>query len=175
MDRTAITPAERDIAHALALEEDAARRVSPPDPRRAAREQYAADVADLFAFVAGHPDIPMPHVRDRSVGIYFFGETDERAGIAAAIRAFRRCKWDKRTWEREGDAYFEMTGTWEGWHVKLSAHRDAVCKRVVAGTEDREVEEIVTPAVTRKVVKPVEIIEWVCEPVTAPAGTDVAA
>jgi hypothetical protein len=134
----------------------------------AKRKKYAGDIGELFAHLAEHPGTPMPYqVVRREVEFNFFG-ANPQADIAAVTKTFRCGTWEKRTYGIE-TAYFEMTGEWRGWKIHVSAYRDAVCKRVVTGTEDREVEEIVTPAVTRMVTKPVEIVAWECEPATKSA------
>ena len=49
--------------------------------------------------------------------------------------------------------------------LAIAFSRSAVCRRVEVGTEEIEDEEIVTPAVTRKVTKVVPKFETQCDPV----------
>jgi hypothetical protein len=141
----------------------------------AKREDYAATLAALLGQLTAHPDVPMPYsISGAEVHIFATGVRSPREVLSAVRRAFP-CRWDKRVWDGEKKAFFEMAGEWDGWLIIVTAYRDAVCKRVVTGTEMRPVEKVITPAVTETADEPVEIVEWVCEPVTAPAGTDVAA
>ena len=135
-----------------------------------ARATYLARLQRLTEKLAATPDTPLPRsISGDDVDFWFTSGPDPRADLAACARSFRLGSWQKRTWEGSNRAYFEMAGEWDGWRICLNAYRDAVCTKVVTGTEVREVDEEVTPAVTRKVTKEVETFEWVCEPVTAPA------
>src|SRR5262249_33664743 len=95
--------------------------------------------------------------------IQFLYGDDQRQRMADAARAIP-CRWEKDG----GSTYFYLTGHLHGLKLALMAYRDEVCTRVVTGTELQEVEEEVQPAVTRTVVKPVEIVEWQCSPLLAP-------
>lgn len=131
------------------------------------RQRYTALLRDVAAFMDEHEEFPEPYVHPGGELHFCFSG---RETLAAVRRALGGEEWVKDAREGGGGGYFELRGKWRGVTVRLSAARDAVCTRVVTGTEDCEVEEIVTPAVTRKVTKPVDIVEWVCEPVTAPAA-----
>jgi hypothetical protein len=135
---------------------------------------YADRLRRLAAWLEDHQEVPLPASISGTTVCFNFWRDTSRADLAAAARAFGLAGWQKRTWSGSENSYFEMARDWAGWRIELTAYRDAVCTRVVTGTEERPVEEIVTPAVTRTVVKPVETIEWVCEPVMAPAGTEMA-
>jgi hypothetical protein len=137
-----------------------------PDEQRRRRNLYADRLRVLTDFLRQHPEIPAPARITESAAEFVFLSSDAKALLAATARAFRPCTWAKRTYGTS-TAYFEMSGAWNGWQIDLATYRDAVCRRVVTGTEDREVDEEVRPADTRKVVKPVDIVEWVCEPVMA--------
>jgi hypothetical protein len=115
-----------------------------------------------------HPGMPLPAVK---ADFCFMGAGNPRADLAAAARALP-CTWRKHVWDgQSGNSYFELEGSLGGVEVELRAYRDAVCTRVVKGTEDRETEEVVRPAETRKVVKPVEVVEWDCGPLLAPEAS----
>jgi hypothetical protein len=100
----------------------------------------------------------------------FHSSASAREDLAAAARAMP-CAWTKDAWETGdgGRAYFDLAGQLGELKIKLGAYRDAVCTRVVTGTEEREVEEVVTPAETRKVTQTVEVVEWQCGSLLAPA------
>jgi uncharacterized protein YbjT (DUF2867 family) len=128
------------------------------------RAAYIAGLRQLADALEAHPGIPLPVTE---MTIHFMRVDDPRTALAEAARAFP-CAWRKRAWTGEsGQSYFDLNGRLAGLSLKLSAYRDAVCTRVVTGTEDREVEEVVTPALTRKVTKPVEVVEWECSPILA--------
>jgi hypothetical protein len=90
--------------------------------------------------------------------------------MAAARRAFGSASWTKNV--SDSGNWFNLAGQLGGLHVELYAPRDAVCTRVVTGIEKREVEVEVTPAVTEKVVKTVEVAEWECRAILAPADDE---
>lgn len=132
------------------------------DPERAA---YTAGLRQLADALDAHPEIPLPYDgHDGPITIQFLFGADPRAEMAAAVRALP-CAWRK---DARDDQYFDLNGNLAGLKLHLVAFRDEVCTRRVTGTEEREVEEIVTPAVIRKVTKPVEVVEWTCEPILAP-------
>lgn len=139
------------------------------------RASYIDGLRALADVLEGHPEVPLPHDghADRGLCIMFLSGDDPRAALAAAARAIP-CSWRKDASDAAGDypAYFDMYGSLHGLKLHLTAYREAVCTRVVTGTEDREVEEVVTPAVTRTVTKPVEVVQWVCAPVLAPAAQE---
>jgi hypothetical protein len=134
------------------------------------RERYIDGLRVLASVLETHPKIRIPHQGSGELAamtLGFWGD-DARERLAEAARAFP-CAWRKnvRDSEASGAAYFDLHGQLGSLHVTLTAYRDSVCRRVSTGTKDREVEEVVTPAVTRKVVKPVETFEWECAPVLA--------
>jgi hypothetical protein len=142
-----------------------------PDPKR---QGYIDGLRALATVLATCPEVPLPYDGDLSpMSFYFLGHNDRhRREMAAAARAIP-CAWAKVA--EEGDnpnASMSLHGQLAGLRITLTAYRDVVCTRRVTGTEDREVEEEVTPAVTRKVTKPVEIVEWDCGSLLAPPRLD---
>ncbi len=133
------------------------------------RQRYIDGLRVLASVLEEHPEVDLPYNGDTSpIAFYFLSGADPRAEMAAAARALP-CAWRKRVRDDgDGTGVFKLTGELAGLRVEMTAYRDAVCKRVVVGTEDREVEEVVTPAVTRTVTKPVEIVEWECGSLLAP-------
>lgn len=130
-----------------------------------ARAGYTLGLRKLADILDAHPEIPLPSQGDDDISPIYIGFWlgDAKSRLAEAARVFP-CSWDKDVTDR----HFNLNGRLGGLHVQLTASRDRVCTRVVTGTEDREVEEVVTPAVTRKVVKPVEVVEWQCGSLLAP-------
>jgi hypothetical protein len=139
-----------------------------PDPRAA----YIDGLRILTTALEEHPEIPLPLYGDRPsspLTMMIFGDPgDAREQMAAAARAFP-CQWDKST-SGDGEKWLNLKGQLGGGlHVELTTYREAVCTRRVTGVEEREVEEEVTPAVTRTVVKTVETYEWDCHSILRPA------
>jgi hypothetical protein len=135
------------------------------------RAAYIDGLRQLADSLEQHDELPLPYEGSASVmTFHFLGGDDPRAAMAAAARALP-VAWRKDAMEGEGVSYFELKASLAGLSLKLTAYRDAVCTRVVTGTEDREVEEVVTPALTRKVTKPVEVVTWDCGSLLAPVGT----
>lgn len=148
-----------------------------------ATEERAAHIAGLRQLadaLEAHPEIPLPRTGASGgppVKLHFLGGPDPRGALAAAARLIP-CTWRKEFSEADPDgrwpAYLDLRGQLGGLHLELTAKRDDVCTRVVKGTEEREVEEIVTPAVKRRVTRPVEVVEWTCAPVLADPATERA-
>jgi hypothetical protein len=155
---TVLTPAEED-----------ARNGTDQTPRPLTeRERYIDGLRVLASVLEQNENIPLPiQGHSSTLTMMFFGKDEIiRGAMAAAARAFP-CNWEKRVSGVAGE-YFDLLGTLGALRVELTAPRGAVCKRVVVGTEEREVEEVVTPAVTKKVTRPVEIVEWDCGSLLAP-------
>ena len=133
----------------------------------AGRAGYIAGLRLLADALDAHPELPLPSTN--AITFHFLSDSaDPRAEMAAAARAIP-CTWAKVVLDGEKWSYFELHGKLAGLRVELTAFRDAVCTRVVTGAEERELVEVVTPAVTRKVVKLVEVVEWQCGSLLAPA------
>lgn len=135
------------------------------------RAAYAKGLRQLADVLEASPEaVPLPYEGNSSrITFHFLGGADPRGDMAAAARAIP-CDWRKRTTEHDsGAAYFRLQGELHGLKLELVAFREAVCERVVTGTREIEVEEEVRPAETRKVVKQVETVKWVCHPVLASA------
>lgn len=72
--------------------------------------------------------------------------------------------------EKNGnDDYFGVSRYFGAIELHVFTNRGQVCERVQTGTETVEVEEVITPAVTRTVTVERPVLEWVCaESVLAP-------
>ena len=131
------------------------------------RTRYIDGLRLLATVLEQHPEVPLPFYGEEysPLLVGFFGAPDEaRERMAAAVRALP-CAFTKNP----TDDWLNLNGQLSGLHIRLYAARDAVCTRRVTGTEEREVEEEVTPAVTRTVTKQVEVVEWDCGPVLGSA------
>lgn len=166
MDSTTLAPADEAA-------EAAARAIA------SRRAEYIAGLRLLADALEMHPEAELPAGGTTvPLSITFWGSS-ARERMAAAARALP-CTWTKDY--RDGgegyESYFDLNGMLAGLKIALTAYRDTVCERVVVRTEDREVEEVVTPAETRMVVKSVEIVRWECGSVlkdAAPAEAETTA
>ena len=124
------------------------------------------DVADILAFLPDH--IPHPYVTAGSWGTevswYLAIDTNNEAKqkqLAAEIVRLHRGPWIKQ--ERGESFAFENLNT-PGVKLKVVVAREAVCERVVTGTE-----RFTVPAMEavpeRTEIR--EIVEWRCEPLLA--------
>jgi hypothetical protein len=132
------------------------------------RAGYIAGMRQVLDALEKNPGADLP--RDGStlpLGFSFWGD-DARERMAATARALPCSSWAKST----DDTYFRMSGQILGLDISLTAYRDAVCTRTVTGTEVREVEVEVTPAVTEKVMQEVEVVAWDCHAILAPADDE---
>lgn len=129
------------------------------------RAEYIRGMRALMDTLEAHPEIPLPYDGDvTEIAVYFHMLANSKQLLATAARAIP-CSWEKKTSEAGGCDWLELHGKLHGLKLVLQAFRSDVCERVVTGTEDREVEEVVQPAVTRMVTKPVEVVEWRCSPI----------
>lgn len=112
----------------------------------------------LAAAIEAHEEIPAPHVSSFS-GAYVLLCTWSAEELAAAARAM---PWTLR--KEADEKYFRLHGDLGGLDVQLYAPREKVC--TITGYEDREVVEVITPAVTETVTRSVPV--WECAPVLAP-------
>lgn len=138
------------------------------------REERIAGIRQLADLLEQHPEFPMPyHLESAELSIMFFsGDNDrDREDMARVARLIPgKLTKDVRESGEYGD-YFDLHGRIAGIKIKLTAYRDAVCKRVVTGTRtetktvpDPELLEAV-PTIT--VTETVEDVEWVCGPLLA--------
>ena len=137
------------------------------------RDGFTAGLRAVASFLDDHPEVPLPLLDSHTdhmfttMAIYLVDESTARAELTAIARAMGTANK-----AASGDR-FQVYRDFHGIRVMAQAPRDQVCTRVVTGVEDREVEEVVTPAVVRKVRKPVEVVEWRCEPLLAPVADGV--
>ena len=125
-------------------------------------------VADLLE---AHPDLPLPYVTSSSSGaasvswqlviesIHGFDLAAQKAEATRIIRTLGG-KWDKQ--DGYEDFYFKRSlGL---LNLSITVKREAVCERVVTGTETVT---IPAKAATPQQVVEQEIVEWRCEPLLA--------
>lgn len=130
----------------------------------AARAAYTAGLRQIADALDANPEIELPvHGTRQSLGFNLWG-ADAREQMAAVARIL------PGPWAKEvDDTYMRLWGQIAGVRVCITAFRDSVCTRRVVGTEEREVEVEVTPAVTEKRIEAVEIVEWDCHPILGDA------
>jgi hypothetical protein len=139
------------------------------------RSSFTAGLRAVADFLDEHPEVRLPYLGAYAEGsdlpslpIYLVTGATARDELAAITRAMGTATKAVKQFAVGGDS-FQVWREFEGIVLCAGVDRGEVCTKVVTGTEDREVEEVVTPAVTRKVVKQVEVVEWKCEPLLAPA------
>ena len=125
-------------------------------------------IADLIE--SGDAPIPM------NIHVSFPINRDQDVPQAAAAAKLRRAlgggHWDKQ----ETGSYLYLRGMCAGLPIQLWLDRDAVCERVVIGTE--KITEVI-PAVTEEDLRPeqtitrtVEHVEWICSPLLGADNAD---
>lgn len=110
------------------------------DEKRAAKLQ---GMQELIYFLQGRPDVPLPYFG----ALNAFADDDKNVSdVARAMKPVNK---------NTSNSYFTLTKTFSGG-VGFSVNwtRDAVCERIVVGTE--EVPEFKVEAHTR------DIVEWKC-------------
>lgn len=125
-------------------------------------------------FIAAHPHLPAPYVSSFNRGEvdlnYYLqirnpGDLAEQKDVAAAIVRAVGGDWDKEPW---GDQ-FRFTATRGPLKFDVQVKREAVCERIVVGTET-----VTLPATEAQVidaqperVEQREVVEWRCLPLLA--------
>lgn len=144
------------------------------------RDGFTAGLRAIACFLDDHPDVPLPYLGRGAEGsslpgmpIFLVDQSTARAELAAVTRAMGTATKAPVTYHN-GDERFQVWREFAGIVLYAQADRAEVCTRVVTGTEDREVEEEVKPAVTRKVTKKVEIVRWECSPILATPAAGLA-
>jgi hypothetical protein len=137
------------------------------------RSEFTAGLRQVAGFLDDHPEVPLPYLGggtdSKLPTLMIFPLEDQRAVMGAVARAMGHATKAPKTYS-DGTELFQVWRDFAGITLCAQADRNAVCTRVVTGTEEREVEEVVTPAVKRKVVKQVDVVEWKCQPLLADAA-----
>lgn len=137
-----------------------------------AREEYVAGLRMLADLLEQHDDLPLPYYGvNAEVRLPFYCYTRDQIAQFARLLPGRVDKHVDEEYESYG---FSLRGALAGLHVDVKAHRNAVCERVVVGT-DEVTEQVPDPSVQVplvEVTKTVERVRWECSPLLA--GTDPA-
>lgn len=125
----------------------------------------AGDLLRLATLIEDTQEINASYVKPGKplqVNVWHAPSPGEMAAIARAALA-HGAKVDK---DASGDIY-TLTVSWGALAAQAIAYREAVCERVVTGTETvtRTVPDPTAPLV--KVTETVEHVEWVCRPLLA--------
>lgn len=140
------------------------------------RSAHTHALRTLADWIDQHPELGLPYGVDigkpNPVSISVLDDTEttpER--FAAAVKALGGARV-----KEADDGYMCVRRVFgPGVEVEIWTTRSRVCEAVVVGTEQVQVEEIVTPAVTRNVTEERDIVEWRCAPIlTAPLGIAAA-
>lgn len=135
--------------------------------RRAALTAGMREAAD---WLDAHPELPLPYLgTGMRIPIHISEwDADNLRGydeplaerFAAAVRALGGERSKKADSE-----YMEVSRSFgPGLHIDVWTMREEVCEAVVVGTEQVEVDRVITPAVIEKVVEERDVIEWRCAP-----------
>lgn len=135
------------------------------------RSQYIAGLRQLADVIEQHDELPLPYQgNDTAMTLYFLSEG--RDAFVAAARVIPG-RLDKAV---RDDVYQLSTrfGGDRGLKISLTAYRDAVCERVVTGTETvtKTVPDPSVKVPLVEVTETVETVEWVCRPLLAGESPD---
>lgn len=135
-----------------------------------------ADVLRAAAdLIEAHPDLPAPYVTAHTSGVkvdlaWYLNINDNCVDLAdQKATAARIVAAIGGTWEKLPDTYstgFTFRQERDGLKLDVQVEREAVCERVVTGTE--------TVTIPAKPAQPErtetrEVVEWRCEPLLAEA------
>ncbi len=133
------------------------------------RTAYIAGLRLLADVLETRDEVPVPYSgRDAGLLLMFFGD-DAKDAMGAAARALP-CRLHKHF----RDDYFDLTGSLHGLQVHLTAYRNAVCERVVVGTET-VTRTVLDPSVEVplvEVTETVDVVRWDCHPLLAGATSN---
>jgi hypothetical protein len=129
------------------------------------RDEYITGLRQLADILERHDDLPLPYTGTASRLLWIAGLSEDHAELA---RTFARNIPGVLRKNVRGDV-FDLIGDIQGLHVQLIVDRDAVCERVVTGTETvtRQVPDPSVVVPTVEVTEVVEQVEWVCSPLLA--------
>lgn len=143
----------------------------------------AENLTALAELLGQHPELPAPYVTSSYSGrveanFYLHIDTADRAQqreMAAGIVRSLGGEWSKQPAEHDDTSFdFHQTTDWGRIHIRV--HREAVCERVVVGTET-----VTIPATEAAVIEAEpgrtevrEVVEWRCSSLLAPAERAVA-
>ena len=117
------------------------------------RAQHVQGIRMLADVLANHPEIESPIKGGVSMTFWSWSVDDPKAEMLKYRRAYGG------KWEKDAAHYFSLKGKLAGLPVTLSTERDAVCEKVVVGTETKKVTKY-GPSYT--VDEEVDIVEWRC-------------
>lgn len=134
------------------------------------RAEFIAGLRKLADLLDERDDFPLPY-EGTSAHLLFFLHGDNQAERLADFVRLMDGKKDKVP----SYDYFGVDGSLFGIKVSVNADRDAVCERVVVGTETVEVPDPDALAAVPTIVEERELVEWRCRPVLAASGREAAA
>lgn len=123
--------------------------------------------------VRAHPDLPLPYITSSTTdgGVHaqwflhlHYTDYAEQKRVAQQVIRGLGGKWDKD--HSDTEMTFTQGDILDPIRYTVQVTREAVCRRVVTGTE-----QVTVPAVQAQPerVETRETVEWVCEPVLAEA------
>lgn len=129
-----------------------------------ARLAFTAGLRAFADWFDEHPEFEVPYeATPTSSRTFSHGALDSREQFATLTRALGGHR-DKEV----DDSYYRVWRDFGGGvRFEVWALRNEVCEAVVVGTETVIEDEIIEPAVTRRVERQRDKIEWRCAPVLA--------
>ena len=123
----------------------------------------AADVLEA------HPELPVPYITTSSNGsadLSWYLMHDSRDLVEQKATAQQIIRSIGGKWDKVPDLYSDFTFIQhrDGLRLFLQVQREAVCERVVTGTETVT---IPAKAAEPERVEEREVVEWICEPLLA--------
>jgi hypothetical protein len=143
------------------------------------RSAYTAGLRQLADILDDHPEVPLPYDGSQPnagrITFHFLHLGEQAPAEIAAVRRALGVPLEKNA---RDDTYFDLHGNLRGLYFTLAAFREDVCRRVVIGKREVEVEEPDPEALAAlpvvKVTKTVEDVRWECAPLLAAAESELA-
>jgi hypothetical protein len=138
------------------------------------RAEYVKGLRALADVLEANPAVELPYAGSGTeLTISLLSVADPRTAMANAARAFP-IKWDKNAWGPAGTAYFSLRGSLHGLRMEICAYREAVCERVVTGTQEvtKTVKdpEALAAVPEIEVTETIDTVEWRCGSILAPSA-----
>ena len=125
--------------------------------------EFTDGLRSLADWYDEHPDFPVPYEARRETPCFTVGCHNGKEEFAEMVSTLGGAR-DKFV---DGSYMRVVRDFGGGVKFEVWANRDEVCEAVVVGTETVIEDEVITPAVTRRVEVERPVIRWECAPVLA--------
>lgn len=135
-------------------------------------QEHISSLAPVMHWLGQHPelgDLSMSFPLTDRISMYVpaFDE-DSAERFATAVRALKDGAPLGAVRREDDDSYTRFSRDFGAVKVAIYTYRDAVCERVVVGTETVEIADPDAPMITVER----EIVEWKCSPILAGRDTE---